>query len=146
MKHTKYVVTFLVLVATFIFTILPVSAQVGFCDLVPCNENITDVTASSTLSLGLRIALLVVGLIFTVFIAAGVFFILKAGLKIIRSEGDPSQIEGAVKIMKGVYAGVIILILGVVGLAIILGILQSGQITATPITEPAGITLPPVTP
>lgn len=146
MKLTKYLFIFIAFAAILTFLIVPVSAQVGFCDLFPCNENINDVTASSTLSLGLRITLLVVGMIFTVFIAAGIFFILKAGLKIIRSEGDPGQIEGAVKIMKGVYAGVIILILGIVGLVIILGILQSGQITSTPITEPDGITLPPITP
>lgn len=135
----------LVVISFFIF-FQPVSAQVAFCDLFPCNEGLNDVTAGNTLSLGVRLALYAVGLIFSLFIAAGVFFIIKAALKIIRSEGDAAQIEGSVKIIKGVYAGVIILIVGVLGLVVILAFLQSGRIASTDIPEPDGLVLPGITP
>jgi hypothetical protein len=58
-------------------------------------------------------------IIFAGLIIYGIFMIIKAVYKIISSEGDESKLESGLKSVRGVYFGIIIIFVGLIGLVII---------------------------
>ncbi|BCX13776.1 MAG: hypothetical protein KatS3mg085_308 [Candidatus Dojkabacteria bacterium] len=121
-----------------------VKAQ-GFCDFYPCGNNdpsIDDSTEddlSVTFRTGFR---LITSLIFTVFIAYGIFLIIKATYIIIRSEGVSEKYEKGYKLIKGVYVGVIMIFIGLIGLLIVAVFFGGVSIFNVELTEPEGVDTP----
>lgn len=59
-------------------------------------------------------------LIFIGIIVVAVFYIIKASIKYIRSEGDEGEIEASTKAIKSVFIGLGVLIAGIVGLVVLI--------------------------
>ncbi len=57
--------------------------------------------------------------LFSLIIIYGIFMIIKAVVKIISSEGDEGKLESGLKSIRGVYYGVVIIFVGLIGLVII---------------------------
>lgn len=100
------------------------------CGLLGCDNLGIDVTRFEDLNI-LQIASLLVSFIFIGIIALGIFFIIKAVFKIIRSEGDSAKVEEGSKIFRGIFIGLFIILAGVVGLVMMVALFQAGDVFNT---------------
>jgi hypothetical protein len=86
------------------------------------------------------IAQTVFSLIFAAIIVYGIYIIIKAVIKIISSEGDTDKLESGLKSIRGVYFGIVIIIVGLIGLVIIFALFNVTELPDTPdvplITDP----------
>lgn len=128
------------LIAAVLFPVA-VSAQTEFCDLFPCDEAGGD-TEFITGTQFEDVFFYITGSIFVVFILIGVFYIVKGSLKILRSEGDQSKIQEGVLDLKGVFIGITLLIVGIIGLIVLLAIFDAGGVFDQEITPPEGAVIP----
>ncbi len=109
-----------VVLALILFLLIPtntVFAQ-GICDFVPCQGVCAD---GSCNALGSTTDIFRWGatLIFVGIIIYGVFLIIRAALKIIRSEGDASKVQEGSQSIRGVFIGLIVIFIGIIGVVII---------------------------
>lgn len=58
--------------------------------------------------------------------------IIKAVVKIISSEGDTDKLESGIKSIRGVYFGIVIIIVGLIGLVIIFALFNVTELPDTP--------------
>ena len=119
---------------------MPVNA-LDFCSFFPCSTEQTQAAPGINTEIE-RIITVVLGLVFSAIIVFGIFLVIKAAMKIIRSEGDPGQVEEGSKIIRGVFIGIAIIFIGVIGLVLIVTIFQSGGIFNIDVQTPNGINLP----
>lgn len=104
--------------------------DVTACGLLGCDNLGIDVTRFEDLNI-LQIASLLVSFIFIGIIALGIFFIIKAVFKIIRSEGDSAKVEEGSKIFRGIFIGLFIILAGIVGLVLMVALFQAGDVFNT---------------
>src|SRR5260221_697371 len=119
---TIFAVTFLSFFALVCSNVM--AADNTACGILPCTiynngafrdlANSTDVVSNF-----IRVAL-VLG--FTGLLIFGLFLIVSAALTIIRSEGDESKVEAGAKAIKGVFVGIGIMLVGLLGIVILLAI------------------------
>lgn len=96
------------------------------CGLLGCSELGIDIGRFDDLNI-LGIISLIAGLVFTVIIIIGVFYVVRGAIKIVRSEGDPSKIEEGTKMFKGVYIGLFMILGGILGFVLVLALFNSGS-------------------
>lgn len=116
-------------------------------DLLPCDQYNTSVfdacgdvnsQVTSVIQVGISVA-------FVLIILYGIFLIIKAALTIIRSNGDPSQLESGVNMIRGVYIGIGIIFIGIIGLVIVIAFFGAGGILNTTVNTPGNIVIPIIT-
>jgi hypothetical protein len=143
MRKLKKTISVLIFVIV-VFVELPMNIMAegeGVCGLLPCDQydqdQITNInqTVEDLLKYGLSA-------IFVGILILGVYQIVKAVLKIIRSEGKQEDLEGGYNILKGVWVGIGLFFVGVIGLVIVLAVLDSGGIVSTDVNNPPGVDLP----
>lgn len=114
-----------------------VSAQSGFCDFFPCDDTPGDDTSSvAEIDTWVEFG---AGLVFVGFIIFGILMIIKASLKIIRSEGDEGQVQEGMIAIRSVMIAVGMLIFGIVGLILLLGIFGKSDFTGPELVTPPGV-------
>lgn len=126
----KYILSLL------LFLLIPlntVSAQ-GICDFIPCNvpcaDGSCDALGSTTSIIRWGVSLIFVGIIIF-----GVFLIIKASLKIIRSEGNESMVQEGAQSIRGVFIGLIVIFIGIIGVVIIAVLFNAEGIFGLPQPE-----------
>ena len=149
MKINKIKV-FLSLVAISAFEIFsPIktfAVNTGVCGFLPCNTapiclGGADCEGNALSQVGsvLEISL---SFIFVGILVYGVWLIIQAAVKIVRSEGNEEQIQSGYKMIKGAYIGIILIIVGIVGLVIVLIIFNATDLfKIAPSQTPPGINL-----
>ncbi|CAG1022498.1 hypothetical protein DOJK_01712 [Patescibacteria group bacterium] len=116
-------------------------------DVLPCDQYNTSVFDACG-DVNSQVTNLIKALLAFIFIAImlyGVFLIIKAAVTIIRSNGDPSQIEAGVGMMRGVYIGIGIIFVGLIGLIIVLAFFGAGGILNVTLNAPEGTQIPLIT-
>lgn len=83
-----------------------------------------------------------VSLIFALIIVYGVFMVVRAVVKIIRSEGDPAKVQEGYSIIRGVYIGIGIIFIGVIGIVLLIYFFGSGNLTIQNPITPDGVNIP----
>lgn len=125
---------------------VPISAQTA-SDLLPCdqyNSTVFDACGDVNSQVGVLIRL-ILALFFVIIIIYGIFLIVKAALSIIRSEGDPTKVQEGAQILRGVYIGIAIIFIGIIGLIVVLAFFGATGILDTVINAPANTTIPLIT-
>ena len=145
-KHVKKKIILLsTLIWSFILNSLLISqtkAQ-ALCDFLPCGEVDDDSTTAEGVNSRLgEIFRLVTSLIFVGLIALGVYIIIKAALKIIRSEGNSEKVQEGASSIKSVFIGLGLIFGGLIGLVVIGGILGNGLLNFDLPTPAGGDNLP----
>lgn len=131
--------------STFVYTSI-VSAQ-EVCGLLPCNtyENSAfNISGDLNGQVGGFVRLFV-SLIFVLIVLYGVFMIVRAALKIIRSEGDAGQVEEGQRMVKGVLIGIGLIFVGVIGLIVIFAFFGAGGVVNTQVNVPDNVEVPLLT-
>lgn len=146
-SHKKLVyvlISLIIFLAGTIYT--PIAQAQTLCDFGPCinEEDIgsgTDLeeNVNSTIENSVK---LVLNLVFVGIIILGIFYVIKAAMKIIRGEGDPGVIQEGVTTIKSVYFGVALIFAGIIGLVIVSGIFGATTLFNIELNEPEGINLP----
>lgn len=98
------------------------------CGLLGCNLIGIDISRFDNLN-AIGILSLIASLIFIGILVIGIFFIIKGALKIVRSEGDVSKVQEGQNIFRGVFIGIIMIFVGLLGLVLMLAIFQAGGVT-----------------
>jgi large-conductance mechanosensitive channel len=135
---------FLAIILTIFFAlntlfILPVSANgKGICGFLPCDQSFTAETGSPQ-EIALSFGRFFASLIFVGIIAFGIFQVIRASLKIIRSEGDSSKIQDGADTLKGVMIGIGMIFVGLIGLVIILAFFGAEGVVNTPVPPTPGL-------
>jgi heme/copper-type cytochrome/quinol oxidase subunit 2 len=83
-------------------------------------------------------------LVFAGIILLGIFYIIKAAAIIMRGEGDEKKVEEGQKIVKGVYIGIIIIILGIIGIFVVSVLFGANGFFSQDIPEPDNIDEVPI--
>lgn len=130
------------------FTVLPFSIKAATAsDVLPCDQYDTsafdacgDVNGQVTDLIKFALAAA-----FGAIILYGIFLIIKAALTIIRSNGDPGQVEAGTNIIRGVYIGIGIIFIGIVGLIIVIAFFGAGGILNTAVNTPGNTVIPIIT-
>jgi len=121
----KFIAIFLILSFFLTVVALPKTSNItvrgqSLCDFVPCKSGgcVDGECASSLLDLN---TLIRTGLstVFVLIIAYGIFLIIRAALKIIRSEGDKDKVQEGIENVRGVFFGLIIIFVGIIGIVLI---------------------------
>lgn len=117
----------------------------GLCGLLPCNVASPCLGAScgtNSLTVVGSILNFVLSLIFVGIIIYGIFLIVQAALKIVRSEGDESKIQEGTKLIRGAYVGLAMIFVGIIGLVIVFAIFNATDIfKVNPEDAPPGLTI-----
>ncbi len=118
-------------------------AQYDVCDFLPCGV-VPGYQSSATDSMTIveRLFYFGVSLIFVGLVAFGIFIIVKAAYKIVRSEGNEDQLQEGAKAIKTVFIGLAMLVAGIVGLLVMTYILGASDIFNANVESPDGIDLP----
>ncbi|MCA9387172.1 hypothetical protein KC669_04015 [Candidatus Dojkabacteria bacterium] len=128
----------IILTAPFAF-VSSVNAQYGVCDFLPCGDSgVLPTPGDTTGNIEFFISI-AVGLVFTGFIAFGIFIIIKSALKIIQSEGDESKVEESAGAIKSVFIGLGMLIMGIIGIVVLLSLFNAGGLVNSPVEKPEGV-------
>ncbi len=130
------------------FSVLPFSIKAATAsDVLPCDQYDTsafdacgDVNGQVTDLIKFALAAA-----FGAIILYGIFLIIKAALTIIRSNGDPGQVEAGTNIIRGVYIGIGIIFIGIVGLIIVIAFFGAGGILNTAVNTPGNTVIPIIT-
>lgn len=136
------------LTLTILSLFLPLSLHAATAsDVLPCNQYDTsvfdacgDVNDQVTNVIKFGIAA-----VFGLIIIYGIFLIIKAALTIIRSNGDASQVEAGANILRGVYVGIGIIFVGIIGLIIVIAFFGAGGITNVELNAPGNTVIPIIT-
>lgn len=130
------------------FAVLPFSVRAATAsEVLPCDQYDTsafdacgDVNGQVTDLIKFALAAA-----FGAIILYGIFLIIKAALTIIRSNGDPGQVEAGTNIIRGVYIGIGIIFIGIVGLIIVIAFFGAGGILNTAVNTPGNTVIPIIT-
>jgi len=140
-----------VTIAVFIFSLFIVLfniksyAQFDACDFLPCEQTIDGDTDSTEVESGISTYFRFgVSLIFTGFIAYGIFVIVKSALKIVQSGGEEETITSGVQGLKSVFIGVTMLIVGIIGLILLSAFFGASGIFSTEVQNPDGVNNIPI--
>jgi hypothetical protein len=126
--------------------VFPVKAQTA-ADILPCDQYNTSVfdacgDVNGQVSNIIRFG---IAAVFVAIIIYGIFLIIKAALTIIRSNGDPTQVENGANILKGVYIGIGIIFVGLIGLIIVIAFFGASGILNTTLNAPGNTVIPIIT-
>ena len=80
--------------------------------------------------------------VFAIIIIFGIIMVIRAVLKIVRSEGDETKIQEGYSMVRGVYIGIAIIFLGLIGMVIVLAFFNAGSIVGTTPEVPPGLNIP----
>lgn len=107
------------------------------CDLLGCpNRGVLDLIQDINIRGIGAIVPLFTSLIFIGILIFGIFYVIKGSLKIIQSEGNEDKIKEGVNIFKGVFIGILMIFIGILGLILVLGFFQAGEITNVDVNIP----------
>jgi len=139
----KLLITTLLILSFFTVNIKAATAS----DVLPCDQYDTsafdacgDVNGQVT-----NIIKFAIGAVFGLIILYGIFLIIKAALTIIRSNGDVAQVESGANMIRGVYIGIGIIFIGIIGLIIVIAFFGAGGILNTTVNTPGNIVIPIIT-
>lgn len=111
----------------------------SFCEVFGCtdfsNFNPGNVTLGGVVSLAQWGA----SLIFVIIIIIGIFSIVRGSYKMINSEGDDTKIQEGFKVIRGVWIGIGLIFVGLIGIIIISVIFGGTGIFQTTPTPPADL-------
>ena len=141
----KKILSFVLLLS---LVVSPVSLSAATAsEVLPCDQYDTsvfdacgDVNGQVT-----EIIKFAIAAVFGAIILYGIFLIIKAALTIIRSNGDPTQVEAGANIIRGVYIGIGIIFIGIIGLIIVIAFFGAGGILTTTINAPGNTVIPIIT-
>lgn len=108
------------------------------CDIIGGQGNVDAIVGSTGGLIRLGFSL-----IFVVIIVIGIAMIVKAAFTIIRSEGDSSKIEEGYKTLKGVWIGVGLIFVGIIGVVVVLAFFNAEVVDTNP-EVPPGVVLPTI--
>jgi len=139
---------YLLLLIAISFVAMPFGVSAATAsELLPCDQYDTsafdacgDVNGQVTEVIKFAIAA-----VFGAIIIYGIFLIIKAALTIIRSNGDPTQVEAGASMIRGVYIGIGIIFIGIVGLIIVIAFFGAGGILNTTVNTPGNVVIPIIT-
>jgi len=134
MKNLVKIITFVLLISFGVLIFRPVNltleASGNLCDFLPCDQagfcadgSCADALTSTSTYVRWGFTLVFVGIIIL-----GVVMIIRAALKIIRSEGDDKKVQEGAETLKGVFFGVIIIFIGIIGIVIIAALFNATNI------------------
>lgn len=115
--------------------ILAQSSNTGLCGLFPCDQYTGD---SLNMDWGMLIKY-ALSAVFTVIIVIGIFSVVRAALKIIQSSGEAKQLEEGANMLRGVWIGIAVIFLGIIGIIIVLTIFNAQSILTPNLVVPSGI-------
>ncbi|MDQ6986088.1 MAG: hypothetical protein Q9M91_05785 [Candidatus Dojkabacteria bacterium] len=142
-NKTIFIALFFVIFSTLACLFANQTNAQAFCDVFPCGDSNNTSGPISGTEAG-DLFTFTSGSIFIGFILVGVIYIIKAVIKIIRSQGDEAKIEEGMKIMKGVYIGIGLVIIGIIGLVILAAGFKAGDLFGNDVTTtPPGVVIPP---
>ncbi len=152
MKSFKSKLYILISALSFLF-LLPSSVKAdsslpftgGFCSFFPCDQFWKDdVTGGGSGALTRVQSYIKYGfsIVFVGIVIYGIFLVIKAALKIIRSEGDSAKVEEGYNMFKGVWIGIGLIFVGILGIVIIIALFNAVSLTNTPVENPGGINVP----
>lgn len=141
----KKLLTIATIVFLSLFT-LNIKAQTA-ADILPCDQYDTSAFDACGDVNGQVTSVIQVGisLVFALIILYGIFLIIKAALTIIRSNGDSAQLESGVNMIRGVYIGIGIIFIGIIGLIIVIAFFGAGGILNTTVNTPGNVVIPIIT-
>ncbi|MEO6728960.1 MAG: hypothetical protein ABIM99_03495 [Candidatus Dojkabacteria bacterium] len=84
----------------------------------------------------------VISSVFVIIIIFGILMVIKATVKIIRSEGDPTKVQEGFSIVRGVLLGVVIIFVGIIGMVVVISFFGAGGITNRTPVPPSGLNIP----
>lgn len=139
-KILTILILILLILTQAVILALPISAQVGFCDLFPCGKDNAQVpimddpnsTANSLLVVGLS-------LFFSAFIGFGLLVIVRGALKIITAQAADEKVEDGYKSIRAVFIGLGLTFVGIIGIAIVITVLGGGGLLNANLDTPNGI-------
>ncbi len=139
-KYIKTIFTF-TLSLTFFMIYTTKSYAQGVCEFLPCGPDGLLPAPGDPIPTGLAFARYGAGLIFTGFVIVGVGLIVRSGVKIIQSQGDEAKVEEAAKAIKGVFIGIGMLFLGIIGIVVLLAIFSNASFLNEEVPTPEGVEL-----
>jgi len=80
--------------------------------------------------------------IFAIIIIYGIIMVVRATIRIIRSEGDPTKVQEGFGIIRGVILGIVIIFVGLIGMIIVIAFFNAGSIVNITPQPPAGLNVP----
>lgn len=113
------------------------SEDLGLCDFFPCSESQQSPNLDEDVnSAAENLFIFVTTFSFTGIILVGIYYILRGSVQIIWAQGDASAVEKGFSKIKGVYVGIIILFVGLIGLVVLIVFFDGGSIFTTSISDP----------
>lgn len=85
---------------------------------------------------------LAISSIFALIIIYGIIMVIRATIRIIRSDGDPAKMQEGFGIVRGVILGIVIIFVGIIGMVVVLAFFNAGEITNITPTPPPGLNIP----
>lgn len=144
LKINKLLLGIILIVPFVLMFIQPVKAQLTGCDFLPCEatnegDDADADKADKRLEDNFNFA---ASLIFMVLIGLGIVKIIIAAITIIRSESNAEKFTQGANTLKGVWTGVIILFIGIIGLVVVTIILGYTGIFEVQVEDPEGLDVP----
>lgn len=80
--------------------------------------------------------------IFALIIVYGIIMVIRATIRIIRSEGDPLKLQEGFGIVRGVILGIVIIFVGLIGMVVVIAFFNAGSIVNVTPQPPSGLNIP----
>ncbi len=103
----------------------------GLCGILPCqlaSPCLGTNCGGDSLSLVGTLLEFALSFIFVGILIFGIWLILQATLKIIRSEGNEEQVQSGYKLIKGAYTGIVLIFVGIIGLVVVFALFNATDI------------------
>ncbi len=122
---------------------LSIKAQ-GLCDFIPCADvgGCPNGDCASAYTDSGNLIKLGLTLVFVAIIGLGIILIIRAVLKIVRSEGDKDKVQEGIENIRGVFFGIIIIFVGVIGIIVISVLFDATGIFNEQVEDPPLVDLP----
>jgi len=116
----------------------------GACGFLPCqlaSPCLGTNCNGNSLSLVGTILEFLLSFIFVGILIYGIWLIVQAALKIIRSNGNEEEVQSGYKMIKGAYIGLALIFVGLMGLVIVFVIFNATDVFKIAPSTPEGLTL-----
>lgn len=147
MKNLRYIFNVIIVAMLATLPLLTLNAQ-SASEFLPCdqyNSAVFDACSENVNDQVTNLIRAVISLVFIAIILYGIFLIIKAALTIIRSNGDPAQIESGAGIIRSVYIGIGIIFIGIIGLIVVIALLGASSVVNVNVNAPGNTVIPLIT-
>lgn len=132
-----------------VLSLIPVSIKAqSASEFLPCNQydpSVFDACGTNVNDQVTNLIKVAISAVFALIVLYGIFLIIKAALTIIRSNGDPGQVQSGADILRGVYIGIGIIFVGLIGLIIVIAFFGAEGILSTNVNTPGNTVIPLIT-